>query len=486
MADVRVSTQLQQWTFEKSPITSRPERSDSSSSSPDLSHLEPETLRIDQAAAAVQKAQNMVASNRASFQERYLSSEEDLSPMDGNSSDDYDSDVSIHEVKQCFQARKMSVSKWDKGLPCDMAVTVSYVVAGRPKVIDCASLASPVRENVRRRASLQHPPLAPTVDDQRKQARRSMMPSTSTTRSNSPAISIDSLRPSTSRAPYAHSNKSGLNISDSASSHMSSSTRSSSPSVSEKAQKPTRPASAAGSLHPLSRRSSIFHLASANHTMSIVSSPNSATDRSTTYQMPPLDRSTTGSMAPPTPLSPEPHAFLSSDPYESTNINSASPIIKSPPHKRLRSISARLSLAKIAITPSTRKWDSRINGKPGQMPLTPASPYSPMTPQSAPLAAGPGASPLKKLQRNSRMMQRSSTIASPVSSSEMPDVTLMPAPPTRRFASERMIARGADEREPMLELPPFPEELNMDTASLSHGSVKSRKIRKRKSLMDLL
>jgi hypothetical protein len=456
MADVRVSTQLQQWTFEKSPITSRPERSDSSSSSPDLSHLEPETLRIDQAAAAVQKAQNMVASNRASFQERYLSSEEDLSPMDGNSSDDYDSDVSIHEVKQCFQ------------------------------VIDCASLASPVRENVRRRASLQHPPLAPTVDDQRKQARRSMMPSTSTTRSNSPAISIDSLRPSTSRAPYAHSNKSGLNISDSTSSHMSSSTRSSSPSVSEKAQKPTRPASAAGSLHPLSRRSSIFHLASANHTMSIVSSPNSATDRSTTYQMPPLDRSTTGSMAPPTPLSPEPHAFLSSDPYESTNINSASPIIKSPPHKRLRSISARLSLAKIAITPSTRKWDSRINGKPGQMPLTPASPYSPMTPQSAPLAAGPGASPLKKLQRNSRMMQRSSTIASPVSSSEMPDVTLMPAPPTRRFASERMIARGADEREPMLELPPFPEELNMDTASLSHGSVKSRKIRKRKSLMDLL
>jgi len=449
MVDVQVSTQLQQWSFEKTPISPRPERSDSSASSPDLSHLDTETLRIDQ--AAVQAAQKMVATDRASFQERYLSSEEDLSPLDGNSSEDYDSDVSIHSVKQCFQARKMSVSKWVKGKPCDMAVTVSYVVAGRPKVIDLASLASPTRETVQRRASVQQPPVTTTDDAQRKQARYSMMPSTSTTRSNSPAISIDSRRPSTSRSPYAHSNKSALNLSDSASSCKGSSTRSTSSSISEKSTTSIRPESATGNLHPLSRRSSLFLRASANRTSSM------------------------GPVLPLTPQSPEPHAFLSSDPYESTTINSASPIIKSPPHKRLRSISARLSMAKIAITPSTRKWDSRINGKPGNMPLTPASPYSPMTPQTAPPASN--TSPLKKLQRNSRMMARSST----QSSYEMPNVTIMPAPPTRRFASERMIARGANEREPMLELPPFPEE---DAAA--HGSIKSRKIRKRKSLMDLL
>ncbi|KAF2685261.1 hypothetical protein K458DRAFT_442393 [Lentithecium fluviatile CBS 122367] len=445
MADVQVSSQLQQWSFEKPAIT-RPDRSSSAASSPDLSHHEPETLRID--AAAVQAAQKMVATERGSFHERYLSSEEDLSPMDGNSSEDYDSDVEIHEVKQCFQARKMSVSKWENGKSCDMAVTVSYVVAGRPKVIDLAALGSPIRDAAQRPASMQQPPIT-TTDVKRKNARHTMMPSTSTTRSNSPVISVDSRRPSTARSPYSHSNKSALNLSDSAS--YTGSTRSSSPSVSEKSTS-TRPASAAASLHPLPRRSSLYLVSSASRTP------------------------TMGPMPPLTPQSPEPHAFLSSDPYESSTVGAASPIIKSGPHKRLRSISQRLSLAKIAITPSTRKWDSRINGKPGNMPLTPASPYSPMTPQTAPPTAS--TSPLKKLQRNSRMMTRPPTRNG--SSSEMPNVTIMPAPPTRRFASERMVARGANEREPPVELPPFPDD------ATGQSSIKSRKIRKRKSLMDLL
>jgi hypothetical protein len=446
MVDVQVASQLQQWSFDKTAV-SRPERSDSSASSPDLSNTDSETLRIDAA------AQNMVSKERASFHERYLSSEEDLSPMDGNSSEEDDSDISIYEIKQCFQARKMSVSKWDKGKSCDMAVTVSYVLAGRPKVIDLATLGSPVRETVQRPASMHQPPVTTVVDlDDRKrnQVRHSMMPtSTSTTRSNSPAITIDSRRPATSRSPYAHSNKSALNVSDSASSYAGSSTRSTSPSMSEKSTASNRPASTAAPL-PLARRSSLYLLSSANRA------------------------STMGPMPPLTPHSPGPHAFLSSDPYESSTVGSASPIIKSPPHKRLRSISQRLSLAKIAITPSTRKWDSRINGKPVNMPLTPASPYSPMTPQTAPPTSS--TSPLKKLQRHSRMMTRTPT----QSSYEQPSVTIMAAPPTRRFASERMVARAADEREPMLELPPFPEN---DTAN---NSIKSRKIRKRKSLMDLL
>ena len=44
----------------------------------------------------------------------------------------------------------------------------------------------------------------------------------------------------------------------------------------------------------------------------------------------------------------------------------------------------------------------------------------------------------------------------------------------------KMIARGANEREPTLELPPCPDE------DAGMGSLKARRVRKRKSLMDLL
>jgi hypothetical protein len=78
------------------------------------------------------------------------------------------------------------------------------------------------------------------------------------------------------------------------------------------------------------------------------------------------------------------------------------------------------------------------------------------------------------------MMTRPSTPSS--TSYNAPPVTLQAAPQTRRFASERMVARGASEREPMLELPPFPES----NPASRDSSIKSRKVRKRKSLMDLL
>jgi hypothetical protein len=46
--------------------------------------------------------------------------------------------------------------------------------------------------------------------------------------------------------------------------------------------------------------------------------------------------------------------------------------------------------------------------------------------------------------------------------------------------SSKLVARGADERAPILELPPFPaEDAGMD-------SLKTRRVRKRRSLMDLL
>ncbi|KAJ4293674.1 hypothetical protein N0V90_008958 [Kalmusia sp. IMI 367209] len=439
MADVAVSAQLRQC----------------SASSPDLSYNEPETLRID--AAAVHAAATSLESQDAStFQERYLSSEEDLSPMDGNSSDDdYDSDVSIHEAEpNFFKARTMSISRWDKGKSCDMAVTVSYVSAGRPKMIELAT--SPVRETPQRSASLAQLPMTAInkLRQQDQQARRSLIVKSSSNRSISPAMSIEPRRPSTGSGPSMQSNKSALLLSDSRSGSSlqsgDSTSRSSSPSVSEKSTTSTRPVSAAGL-----PRSSLYVVSSARDTNPLA-------------PFPPL-----------TPQSPAgSHAFLSSDPYENSTTNAASPIIKSAPHKRLRSISMKLSLAKIAITPSTKKWDSRVNGRAGNMPPTPSTPYTPMTPQTAPL---PTSTPMNKLRRNSRMLSRPGTARGP--SPDIPPVPAVTSPSPRKVPVKRMVARGADEREPILELPPCPDEASPASAV---SSIKSRRIRKRKSLMDLL
>ena len=484
MADVAVSSQLRQWSFEK-PASTRPERSDSTTSSPDLSHREPETLRID--AQVVHAAAKTALPEQSTFQERYLSSEEDLSPMDGNTTDDdYDSDVSIHEAKPSFfKARTMSISKWDKGKSCDLAVTVSYVSAGRPKVIELAQ--SPVSEKPPRPSSLAQLPLTAIskLRQQDQQSRRSLIVKSSVNRSVSPAISINP-----TPYPYAHSNKSAVLLSSSRSASSASlslsqsptTSRSSSPSVSEKSssttctstKKSARPASAAGL--PLSRsRSSLYLNSSARHNTHNPLAP-----------FPPL-----------TPQSPAPnHAFLSSDPYENATTSAASPILKQSPHKRLRSISQRLSLARIAITPS-KKWDSRVNGGRtasvaggGNMPPTPSTPYTPLTPMTAPLPYTSTTTTTtttgNKLRRNSRMMPSTSRPGTAHGArGASPEVPPMPAPsvnvsPKKGAAqlARKMVARGADEREPTIELPPCPGE--------EEARGKGRKIRKRKSLMDLL
>ncbi|KAF2462784.1 uncharacterized protein BDR25DRAFT_330092 [Lindgomyces ingoldianus] len=456
MVDVAVSTQLQQWSFEKSSLV-RPERSDSSASSPDLyNHHDSETLRID--APAVDHDTTALDPKETIFQERYLSSEEDLSPMDFSDSD-FDDTASIHGLeKKCFSARKMSISRFEKGKSCDMAITVSYVSAGRPKVIELTPApGSPIREAPQRSASLplNQLPIAAINKLQKADAAsrlslnttssvRTQSRSQSRSRSPSPAVSVR--RPSLGRLPFSNSS-SKLNISDS-SSFGDSSTRSNSPLTSDHS---TRPASAAALSHP-APRSSLYVVSNARN------SPLSP--------FPPL-----------TPQSPGPHSFLSSDPYETTTTSAASPIIKSGPHKRLRSISQKLSLAKIAITPS-KKWDSRINGKPVAMPPTPGTPFTPMTPMTAPPTSF--SSPKNRLRRNSRISRPSS--------GRGPSPEIPPLPTTLYSESrsskniQKLVPRGANEREPTLELPPFPAEDSSGEMTMS--SIKARRIRKRKSLMD--
>jgi hypothetical protein len=50
----------------------------------------------------------------------------------------------------------------------------------------------------------------------------------------------------------------------------------------------------------------------------------------------------------------------------------------------------------------------------------------------------------------------------------------------------KLVPRGADEREPILELPDFPDDLDAPPTPDPVVGLKKKTVRKRKSLMDLL
>ncbi|KAF2746055.1 hypothetical protein M011DRAFT_405279 [Sporormia fimetaria CBS 119925] len=446
MADV--TAQLQQWAFEK-----QPHNPDSSASSPQLCHAESETLNVDTAVSAQPSPES---TKSLELQQRYLSSEEDLSPLEGCESgsecDDDDVEiVSLHDGQD--DTRKMTIARFN-GKSGDMAVMVSYVSAGRAKVIDLALPPPTTRSDLpQRSASLAALPVT-AIDRLKKlgQANRaSLAAAPSSTRSLSPAHSSrEPRRPST-----GHARIPSLRRSDT-SSFTTASTRSTSPAVSTTSDAPTalpsRPASIAAPRRLTLGRSSLFLSSS---------------------QAPPVPQ--TRPFPPLTPLSSErSHSFLSSDPYESANSSAASPIIKSSsPHKRLRSISQKLSLAKIAISPSTstKKWDSRIHGS-ARLPPTPKTPFSPMTPMSAPVGVGFGAFPASK-RRDSRLGRSGSR------EGEKSVGLGLTTSATSMGMKQKLVPRGADERAPILELPDFPDEMEAKAE-------KSRRLRKRKSLMSLI
>jgi hypothetical protein len=439
MSDVAAPS-VQQWTFTK---PERPERSTSMASSPDMSYQEPETMRIDASIAAAVRVSQEIDSDH--FQDRYLSSEEDLSPTDGNSSDsEYDSDASIHDdEKEVLKAKRLSVSRWDKGLSCDMAVLVSYKRM-TPKVVELAQ----VHQKTQRSASLAQLPIT-AIENLRKDSQRHrsmLLPSSSpsTTRSSSP-VETTSRRQSFKSTSFSYNNASHVQLSEYSISLQSNGSTRSSSSLTGFTQ---RPASSA-QLQP--RVSSLSNAKRSSHLTA-------------------------------TPQSTDTHSFLNSDPFESSTRNAASPIISnSGPHRRLRSISMKLSLAKIAITPSTKKWDSRINGKQGTMPMTPTTP---MTPQTAPPTTE--SSPMRKVRRNSRILLSRPPTRGAITTPDLPTISSPKTQaPLKRIASEnkvvreKLVARGANEREAAFELPPFPHEEPVTT-------VKPRLLRKRKSIMDLL
>ncbi|KAF1928423.1 uncharacterized protein M421DRAFT_420968 [Didymella exigua CBS 183.55] len=475
MADAIVSTQLPQWNYAKPAITTRTERSgsDSSASSPNLCNNEHETLRLDTAATQT------IRKGSISLQDRYMSSEEDLSPAceDSGSESEYDYDGAVVEdlTQQCHSAKRMSMSRWNQGKSCDTAVKVSYAFVGRPKVVEL-NLGSPVLERpmlTQRSASLANLPATALSKLQKAdQAQRhslnvmpvSKCPNSPLTRPISPLAIIEHRRPSTSYSPSSKS--STLNLGDLTSTASSIDTAPSSRSASPAVAAPVRPASATPQ-GVSSRRSSVY----------VPTGARPELQRTQTTQ---TNFRHSHQVALPTPMSPATHAFLNTDPFAKPAANTTIPANKPSTHRRLRSISMKLSLARIAITPSSSKKNTNN---------IPVSPYTPLTPQTAPIEASSGfASPMPNKLRRASTILRPKSRGAEDSRGPSPDMAPPPVPVLNRASTmglpqrhSKMVARGANEREPTLVLPPF-----ADVKINPMASVKSGKLRKRKSLMDLL
>ncbi|OCK82126.1 hypothetical protein K432DRAFT_403188 [Lepidopterella palustris CBS 459.81] len=437
---VVVPSQLQQWTFEKSIV--RPDRSDSAATSPDL--YDSEAVRISP--AAVESPQDLETSEPL-IQEMYLSSEEDLSPMEPDSSEGN----LFEDGDDYLSAKHVSVSSSDGLKTCDLAVVVSYVSAGRPKIVNLPNVASPVRERTVRSASLANLPAAVTARLAHKPSRLSI--STSFPSTSSVPSSLDaSRRPSTAKHTFSQ-DLNDLKIKTSSPSTESLNRNStSSPSTASSSFKRPTTARASSSQYSASSRAS-FHLAST---------------RSPLSPFPPL-----------TPTAVQTPSFLSSDPFAATeSASTAAPQAKNAPYKRLRSISRTLSLAKIAVIPTYKKVEPKTHPKNGVW--QPSTPVTPQTPMSAPAPSSSSSSPATtRPRRNSKMVARGANEREPAF--ELPPVPPELEEPRPKPQMMKMVPRGADERAPMIELPPFPVE---EGGKGEVAQVKTNRVKKRKSLMD--
>jgi hypothetical protein len=142
----------------------------------------------------------------------------------------------------------------------------------------------------------------------------------------------------------------------------------------------------------------------------------------------------------------------------------------------------KLALAKIAIGgPSKKTYDARANGK---VPGTPSTPYTPLTPMTAPIEGSSSFISPQKLRRASTILRpksRHSETARGPTPEFAPPVPVMNNNSAAMKRASRMQPRGANEREPMLVLPPCPSDEDDPMSSF-----KSKTLKKRKSLMSLM
>lgn len=341
-----------------------------------------------------------------------------------------------------LSAKRISCTPSELTKACDLAVVVSYVSVGRPKIVN---LPLAIRERSSRSSSLAN--LSEAAKPRLSQPSRLSLSTASSSRSSSAA---GSRRPSTANNVFSQE-LSTLRISTSSGSSPTDTSSQESAPLSSTSTGPKRPYTA--------------RAASSTYSESPQSSEYSASIKSPSSPFPPL-------LSPGTPQAPQTPSFLSSDPFANDSTSAASPIIKNAPHKRLRSISRTLSLAKIAVTPTYKKVETKKDTFRGGWG-SPVSPYTPQTPISAIVPPSPA---LSRSKRTSRMMPRGAD------EREQP-FELPPAPAEQSDPKPRpkMVPRGADERAPPIELPPFPSD---EGSVRDTTEVKTRRVRKRKSLMD--
>lgn len=529
MVDVRIP----QWTVEKSYNRSQ---NNSPATTPELD--DHDRIRLARSATMPLPALEPPSSM---LQDRYLSSEEDLSPNASDSADQSDEDDDDDE-------EEVAIIEAAAIVPQKVAKAVSYVSAGRAKVVDMND-AQPARERtfsvpaVANAVPILKSPMprmsrmsfanykAPATEAQPALPRRSpSIPS----ECSSPAIPARSERRKSSmparisRSPLSFDPASAPPVPDSGSlrscakvaRHYSMAappssslydadrlkllrsttdlratltpspplpTRSQSTEpepISPMLQKPTltidpdlrRPSSARSSYSqsPHSKRASAIHIR----------------QRSGSVQLPPF----APNASPLTPLTPQTPDFLNTDPFAKKEEDKAEETSK-PAHRRLRSISRTLSLAKIALNPQGKRgstWgkSKAKNDKVHRDSMDLVSPISPMSQPkdsflavSSPLAPNMPPTPVTP---NTQIPPTPNTaVFSPRTSSRMSNNTMddeFERPPrTSSLGTQRprLVPRPADEREPAVRLPPFPDA---DDEMRIPGR---RRLTKRKSMLGL-
>ncbi|KAK8162368.1 hypothetical protein IWX90DRAFT_241311 [Phyllosticta citrichinensis] len=594
MVDVQPLPSLQhpQWPFTKPYEQSR--SSGSPASTPDLD--DSERIRI----APSSTHQNPpLRSSDALLQERYLSSEEDLSPTDRDSTESFESDEDDVEIMEA-EVVSPRLSGTTIPSPCKVATAVCYVSAGRAKVVDLSEsptvreqtisvpsvanavpiLKSPIPRTSRMSLMAGHTPpasadrpnfsLRQDMRDIKAERRRTAMPmSHRPPLPKSPLVrnGDDVLRPTPSTGSLRTTNSSrhfsmamtpsfgqfdrprlmrsttdvttsmgpvdsnpGWNFKTGENQRRmqrasvmdlrsratpspsmgrrstegevgfargevdhrarrpptpstlsrTSTTREQEPASPALERPPTissffrRPSSARSSYSqpPRSKRGSVLHLRQRSGSVHLPTFP------STTFL------ASTQSVKTPT--------FLDTDPFEKKEVSPKSTVGK-PTHRRLRSISRTLTLAKMAVTPASKR--DRIKSKPKSQPAPDQdsailSPISPMTEPAeikhnlySPSPLGPSMPPTPvtssaysvSTPASSEYGRRSS---SRMSSASPPESAAEVAAQRRKSSVPgklKLVPRGADEREPLFVLPPFPDELEPTGIQ--------RKLRKRKSTL---
>lgn len=531
----------EQWTVEKS--YNRSHHNESPSSTSDLDDAD----RIRLTRSTTMPLPSLEAPSM--LQDRYLSSEEDLSPTvsdsaersDDNDSDDDDNDDVAVEIVEATTIVPPATAANGK-----LARAVSYVSAGRAKVVNMSEtqsmrertfsvpavasavpiLKSPVPRMSRMsfgtykapattipEASIYHT-ISPVTIPPRSERRKSSMPSRERPSISRSPLSYDpstapplppagSLRSSAKvarhyslAAPPSHnfynSDRPKLLRSTTdvratlapsppplpARSH---STEPASPIL----ERPPvladaelrRPSSVRSSYSPQSKRASVLH----------------SRQRSGSIQLPAFAPAT----APLTPLTPDTPNFLNIDPFAKKEENKTEDTGK-PAHRRLRSISRTLSLARIALVPQNKRGSTwgKSKGKADKNhrdSMDVASPISPMTqcnvakdgyfPMPSPLA--PNMPPTPITPGTPIPTTPNTAVFSPRTSSRLsnntPEEDEVQFPPrtSSLAARPRLVARAADEREPTFQLPPFPDA---DDDVRMPGR---RRLTKRKSLLGI-